>query len=162
MRNGKLGIYADFKYLNKVVKRERYLISTLENLLHKLKLGKAFGFLQIPLQSDSAKLTTFMSTYGRYSYKRIPFGISSISEIFQLTMEDIFDKEDNVIFYFEEFLIFSEEKHVTRVFKRLQSVKLKLNKEMFEFRRKEIKFLEHFITEDETRPNPDKVEVILK
>lgn len=93
MRNGKLGICADFKYLNKAVKRVRYLISTLENLLHKLKLDKAFGFWQIPLQSDSAKLTTFRSIYGRYFYNRIPFGISSISEIFQLTMEDILNKK---------------------------------------------------------------------
>lgn len=71
-------------------------------------------------------------------------GFRRFSEISELTMEDIFDKEDNVTFYFEEFLIFSEEKHVTRVFKRFQSVKLKLKKEMFELRRKEIKFLEHY------------------
>lgn len=36
----------------------------------------------------------------------ITLGISSTSEIFQLTMEEFLDKEDNIIFYFDNVLIF--------------------------------------------------------
>ena len=95
-KNGNIRICADLKKLNMAVKRERYPIPSLEELLAKLKGARFFskldatsGFYQLPLDPDSSKLTTFITPIGRYKFNRLPFGISSAPEIFQRTMENI-------------------------------------------------------------------------
>ena len=72
-------ITTDFKELKKAIKRERYQIPTLEDLLQRLKGAKVFskldarsGFFQLPLDEESQKLTTFITPFGRYFYKRLP------------------------------------------------------------------------------------------
>ena len=72
-RNGEIRICTDFKSLNENIKRERYVIPTLDDMLHKLSGAKVFskldatsGFWQLPLDEDTAKLTSFgpISTKG--------------------------------------------------------------------------------------------------
>ena len=76
--------------------RERYMLPTLEDTMHKLKGSTVFtkldatsGFWQLPLDNESAKLTTFMTPFGRYFFRRLPFGISLAPEVFQRTVENI-------------------------------------------------------------------------
>ena len=45
------------------------------------------GFLQIQLDEESSKLTTFQTPWGRYRYPRMPFGISPAPEYFQRKMD---------------------------------------------------------------------------
>ena len=118
-KSGAVRICTDLKRLNAAVKRERYVIPTLEDLLHKLggsriftKLDATSGFWQIPLDLSTAKLTTFITPHGRFFYKRLPFGISSAPEIFQRTMESILQGESNVICYFDDVLI--RQRHSSR------------------------------------------------
>ena len=78
---------ADFKRLNEGVRRERYVLPTAEEITAKLSgatmftsLDAASGFWQIPLHPESTKLTTFITPFGRYAFKRLPFGITSAPE----------------------------------------------------------------------------------
>ena len=172
-KNGSIRICTDFKKLNSAVKRERYVLPVLDDILHKLqgatvfsKLDAASGFWQIPLDSSTAKLTTFITPFGRYYYKRLPFGITSAPEIFQRVMENILEKEQNVICYFDDVLVFSKtekehEKHLSAVLKRLNEVNLQLNQEKCEYRKKEIDFLGHRISKDGISPDPIKVSAII-
>ena len=50
------------------------------------KLDAKSGFWQIPLCPESRLLTTVITPFGCFCYNRLPFGISSASEIFQQTM----------------------------------------------------------------------------
>ncbi len=49
------------------------------------------GFWQVPLSEESSKLTTFMTPVGRYAFLRMPYGISTGSEVFQRCMEQLFE-----------------------------------------------------------------------
>ena len=67
-KDGGVRICTDYKKLSTAIKRERY---TVEDILHKLKGSTIFtkldatsGFWQIPLDDESAKLTTFISPFG--------------------------------------------------------------------------------------------------
>ena len=78
-KDGGVRICTDYKKLNDAIKRERYVVPTAEVILHKLKGSTIFtkldatsGFWQIPLNGVSAKLTTFISPFGRYFYRRLP------------------------------------------------------------------------------------------
>lgn len=72
------------KRLNKAVKGERFILPTSEEMIAQLggsavfsSLDAASGFWQIPLDKDSQRLATFITPYGRYCFKRLPFGITS-------------------------------------------------------------------------------------
>ena len=41
------------------------------------------GFWHMQLDSSSSYLTTFNTPFGRYHWLRMPFGIKSVSEVFQ-------------------------------------------------------------------------------
>ncbi|GFS12541.1 Pol polyprotein [Elysia marginata] len=152
-KNGDVRICTDFKNLNKYLKRERFMLPTAEDLIHKLtgstifsKLDLSSGFWQIPLDSDTAKLTTFITPCGRFFYKRLPFGISSAPEIFQRTMTDILKHGNNTHCYMDDILIHSKnskehEKNIEETLKKLKAAGVKLNDSKCLYKQKEIDFL---------------------
>ncbi len=167
-------ICTDYKKLNAAIKRERYVLPTVEDILHKLKGSTIFtkldatsGFWQIPLDDESAKLTTFISPFGRYFYRRLPQGITSAPEIFQRTVEEIIAGEEHAVCFFDDILVFSEneevhEKHMKNTMEKLNSAGIKLNKEKCKFRQQEIDFLGFVINKDGVKADPRKTEAILE
>ena len=80
----KLRICLDPKELNKAIKIPKYKLPTLEDMSANLSKAQVFsvvdakdGFLQVRLDDESSKLTTFSTPFGRYRWLRMPFGISS-------------------------------------------------------------------------------------
>lgn len=171
-KDGTVRICTDLKKLNTAVKREHYLLPTIEDILYKLsgsviysKLDATSGFYQIPLDPTTAKLTTFITPCGRYFYKRMPFGITSAPEIFQRTMEHLLRDEERVICYSDDILIHSKSKEqheedLQKVTDTLKKANLKLNESKCELRKSEIEFLGHIISKNGVSPDPSKVEAI--
>ncbi len=60
------------------------------------------GFWQIPLHSESSLLTTFITAFARYCFKRLPFGISIAPEIFQRKMNELLGDFDGVAVYMND------------------------------------------------------------
>ena len=82
--------------LNKNEKRERHILPSVEQTLAQIGGAKVFtkldansGFWQVELSHDSALLTTFITPFGRFCFKRLPFGITSAPEYFQQRMHEI-------------------------------------------------------------------------
>ena len=173
-KDGGVRICTDYKKLNAAIKRERYVLPTVEDILHKLKGSTIFtkldatsGFWQIPLDDESAKLTTFISPFGRYFYRRLPQGITSAPEIFQRTVEEIIAGEEHAMCLFDDILVLSEneevhEKHLKNTMEKLNSAGIKLNKEKCQFRQQEIDFLGFVINKDGVKADPRKTEAILE
>jgi len=89
-RNGQIRLCVDLKKVNKTVKREHCMSPNLDDIAPSPRGSRFFsaldassGFLQIPLDPSSARLTTFITPFGRYCFNRLPFGITSAPEIFQ-------------------------------------------------------------------------------
>ena len=96
--NGKLRICLDPKDLNAATKRPYYPMPTLEDVLSKMTGAKFFskldarsGYWQLKLSPESSYLTTFNTPYGRYRFLRLPFGIVSAQDEFQLKMDETFE-----------------------------------------------------------------------
>ncbi|XP_033182278.1 uncharacterized protein LOC117152964 [Anabas testudineus] len=66
------------------------------------------GFWQIPLDKDSAKLTTFITPFGRYYFNRLPFGISSAPEIFQREMNNLLKDHEGVAAFMHDIIIYGK------------------------------------------------------
>ena len=61
------------------------------------KLDASNGYWQIKVDEQSSKLLTFNTPFGRYRFKCLPFGIHSVSEIFQSDVSQIIEGNDGAI-----------------------------------------------------------------
>ena len=167
-------VCVDLKRLNKGVKRERYILPTLDDITPKLAGAKVFstldassGFWQIPLDPSCQKLTTFITPMGRFCFKRLPFGITSAPEIFQRLMSTLLKGLEGTVVVMDDILVYGSNKdeHDHRLDAVLRTIKasgLKLNRAKCHFRQTEIQFFGHIISADGVKPDNSKVEAITK
>lgn len=171
-RSGDVRICVDMRHLNRVVKRERYILPTLEDIKPKLlgscvysKLDAAAGYHQVELHPDSHKLTTFITPIGRYCFKRLPFGITSASEIFERKMAEILHDIEGVASFQDDVIVVGKteaehDERLAKVLKRLNDRGLRLNKAKCEIKKEEIDFLGHRFNKHGAKPDPNKVKAI--
>ena len=76
---GKLRMWIDPLDLNRAIKRPKYQMPTVVEVLLKLSRAKVFtvldaknGFHKVKLDNESSLLTTFWTPFGRYRYLRMP------------------------------------------------------------------------------------------
>lgn len=109
--NGDLRMCLDPVHLNKYITHDRFPIPTVDELARNLKNKKVFtvldmrdAFYHIQLEEKSSYYCTFITPFGKYRYKRLPFGIVVSPEVCQRVNEKIFDGID-VGIYFDDFII---------------------------------------------------------
>ncbi|XP_053092978.1 uncharacterized protein K02A2.6-like [Pangasianodon hypophthalmus] len=172
--NGDLRVCMDPKDLNGNIQREHYQILTREEIISEMagakfftKLDASQGFWQLKLHKDSTRYCTFNTPFGRYSFLRMPFGISSAPEVFHRAMEHIIEDIEGVRVYVDDIVLwgFTMEQHNKRLMDVLQRIRkygLKLNKDKCQFGAKEITFLGDKLSEGGVEPDKSKVQAILK
>ena len=168
--DGKLRICVDLKRLNTAIQRERYMLPTIDDILHTLadaqvfsKLDASSGYWQLRLHEDSSNLTTF----GRFRFIRLPFGICSASEIFQREMSEVLHGLAGVSVYEDDIIVSGKdvEEHDGRLKEVLNVIEqsgMKLNKSKCSIRKSGLEFLGHWIDERGVSPHADKIEAIQK
>ena len=163
-KNGKLQIRVDLKHLNEAVQREVHPLPKVNETLAQLsgatifsKLDANSGFWQIPLNEQSRPLTTFISPFGHYWFNKLPFGISSVPELFQKRMSTILEGLEGVVCQMDDVLVFGRttaehDKRLMAVLKRIEEAGATLNRDKCSFGQRQIKFLGHVITQEGKRP----------
>ena len=129
------------------------------------KIDARSGFLQLSLAEDSRHLTTFITNKGCFQFKRVPFGLSDISETFQKVMEEILYGLEGVKISIDDVIVHAYTLdelivRLRRVFERCRQRNLKLNASKCEFGLTEIKVLGHVITSQGIKPDLTKTEAI--
>lgn len=117
------------------------------------------------LHSEAQKLTCFITPFGRYICKRLPFGISSVPETFQREMQKILNGIDGIVCQMDDILVHGStecqhDKRMREVLVRLQQAGVTLNDSKCEFGRKRVKFLGHIIDESGIHADPEKTRAI--
>ena len=170
--NGQVRICVDLTRLNDSVCRERHPLPSVDQTIAQLAGAKVFskldansGFWQIPISPESIPLTTFITPFGRYSFKRLPFGITSAPEHFQRRMYEILGDLEGVVCLIDDILIHgkSQEEHderLSQVLCRLQKEGLTLNKAKCKFSQRQVPFLGQVVDEAGIKPDPSKVAAI--
>lgn len=167
--NGKLRVCLDPKDLNKALKRSHYQMPTAEEIFSKMggakffsKMDASSGFWQIKVDSESSKLLTFNTPFGRYAFTRLPFGILCAPEIFQKEIGDILDGLEGQAHAQDDIIVWgkTEAEHnerLEKVMKAIQKSGLKLNKDKCEFGVSELVYLGHKITSEGIKPDESKI-----
>ncbi len=173
-KNGSIRLCVDLRQLNKSVVRERFIIPTVEEVLGRISGAQIFslldakhGFWQVPLAKESQRLTTFITPYGRFCFRRLPFGITSAPEIYQRIMCDLLSGLPGVVVYMDDVLITgkTKEEHDERLQQVLQIVQkagLKLNKDKCKIAQTRVDFLGMKLDKDGVHPDPAKVAAIIQ
>ena len=153
--NGKMRVCLDPRDLNKGLKRSHYPMTTIEDILTDLNDAKVFstfdaknGFWHVELDEDSAMLTTFNTPYGRYRWRRMPFGLSTAPEEFQRRQNQMLEGLDGVRCVADDILVYGKgrtieaaekdhDRKVNALMERCRERNLKLNIEKTKLKVKE-------------------------
>ena len=143
----------DPKDLNAAVKREHHVTPTLEEILPKLAGAKVFsivnakcGYWNVVLDDESAYLTTFNSSFGRYRFKRMPFGLKMSQDIsVQTKIDQTFQGCEGAAGISDDFVVFrrttkERDHNMHGMLKRRMKKGLKLNPDNFFVKQDKIRF----------------------
>ena len=170
--NGSVRICVDLTKLNKSVQRERHILPSVEQTLAQIGGAKVFskldansGFWQVELSHDSSRLTTFLTPFGRFCFKRLPFGITSAPEYFQRRMSEILSGLRGVVCLIDDVLVYGatqedHDKNLLAALSQIQEAGLTLNKEKCVFSTTMTKFLGQMVDANGIKPDPDKIKAI--
>ena len=170
--NGKLRVCLDPRNLNKEIKRPHYTMPTLEDAVSKMAGAKFFskldarsGYWQIGLEEKCSYLTTFNTPFGRYRFKRLPFGIICAQDLFQRKMDEIFENTPGVTPLIDDVIIHgrTREEHdhnLRTALDKASASNLRLNPEKLVVGATQVEYFGHLITDKGLKPDPEKVQAI--
>jgi hypothetical protein len=166
----------DFRYLNSQSQDFRYNIPNLQELTESFSertpnyissIDLSSGFFQMCISPQSTKYTAFNTCFGTYKFKRLPMGLKTSPNSFQMLMDKVFKGLTfrSVLCYIDDAIVASStfEEHMkdlTDVFVRLRNAGLKINPKKCSFAKTSCEFLGHVISKDGISPPSDKLQAI--
>lgn len=152
----------DFRYLNSQSQDFRYNIPNLQELTESFSertpnyissIDLSSGFFQMGISSESTKYTAFNTCFGTYKFKRLPMGLKTSPNSFQMLMDKVFSGMTfrSVLCYIDDAIVASltfEEhiKDLNEVLQRLKNAGLKINSKKCVFAQSSCKFLGHVVS----------------
>ena len=132
--NGDIRLYVDMKQGNSAIVGERHPIPAVDEILHDLngstvftKLDKKWAFHQVELSEECRSITTFATRKGLFRYKRLMFGISCVSEMYQRVMQQVLEGCEGVRNIHDDIIVHRQtaEQHDKRLEKALERIQEK-------------------------------------
>ena len=171
-KNGDIRICLDPRSLNKAIKREHCKMRSREEIMAEFaevkffsKLDASTGFWQIKLDPESSKLTFFNSPFGRYVYRRLPFGLNMAPEAYHMKIHQLFQSVEEVNTMMDDIIVWgsTRKEHdacLRKVFEIMPRNNLKLNKSKCEFGVRKLIFMGDLTTDKGIMSDPSKISAI--
>ncbi|KAK3092068.1 hypothetical protein FSP39_024885 [Pinctada imbricata] len=166
-------ICVDMRRANSAVKRERYPIPTMAEVLQDMNHGKVFSkidinlaYHQIELSENCRDITTFATHKGLYRYKRLMFGISCAPEMYQRVLSTILQDCEGVENFMDDIVEYGENEsehnvRLERAIERLVEKGFTLNPDKCQFCMSKIEYLGHVLSGKGIDLHEDKVKAIV-
>jgi hypothetical protein len=116
-KDGGMRLCIDYRKLNAITRKDRYLLPLINELLQRVLKAKFFtkldirqGFHQIRMHPDSKDLTTFRTRYSSFKYKVMPFRVTNSPATFQRYINSVLGEYLNefATAFVDDILIYSE------------------------------------------------------
>ncbi|GJW63090.1 putative reverse transcriptase domain-containing protein [Tanacetum coccineum] len=173
-KDGSFRMCIDYRELNKLTVKNRYLLPRIDDLFDQLQGSQFFskidlrsGYHQLRVHEDDIPKTAFRTRYGHFEFTVMPFGLTNAPAIFMDLMNRVcrpyLDKF--VIVFIDDILIYSktQEEHVEHlrlVLELLKKEKLYAKFSKCEFWLREVQFLGHVINGNGIHVDPSKIEAV--
>ncbi|GJU67890.1 putative reverse transcriptase domain-containing protein, partial [Tanacetum coccineum] len=175
-KDGSIRLCIDYRELNRITVRNRYLLPRIDNLFDQLQGAKSFskidlrlGYHQLHVKKQDVLKTALRTRYSHYEFLVMPFGLTNAPAVFMDLMNRVFHEylDKFVIVFIDDILVYSKmreehEDHLRIVLEILCQKKLYAKFSKCEFWLGQIAFLGHSVSADGITMDPAKVKAITK
>lgn len=173
-KDGSMRLCIDYREINKITIRNRYLLPRIDDLFDKLKGAGVFskidlrsGYHQMRIVDEDIPKTAFRTRYGHYKFIVMPFGLTNAPAAFMDLMQRYFKPylDYFVVIFIDDILIYSKnrsehEAHLREVLQVLRKEKLYAKLSKCDFWLEKVMFLGHVITKEGISVDPEKVKAV--
>jgi len=173
-KDGGLWLCVDYRTLNTGTIKNRYPLPLISEMLHRLRGARIFTKLDlrnayhlIRIKEGDEYKTAFLTGYGQFEYRVMPFGFTNAPATFQAYIDDCLRPyiDDFAMCYLDDILIYStnekeHEDHVRKVLQRLQEFGLYCKAEKCQFGVSGVGFLGFIINSDRIGMESDRISTI--
>ena len=123
------------------------------------------GYYHMVLSEKLRPKSAFVSSFGKWEFKRCPFGLAQAPAYFQRLVNEVLSGLTFTFGYLDDILVYSPDmethlEHFRKLFMRLREADLKLKEVKCNFLRKHIQYLGHIVLGKGITPMPEKLECI--
>ena len=123
------------------------------------------GYYHMVLSEKSRPKSAFVSSFGKWEFKRCPFGLAQAPAYFQRLVNEVLSGLTFAFGYLDDILVYSPDmethlEHLRKLFMRLREANLKLKEVKCNFLKKHIQYLGHIILGKGLTPVPEKLACI--
>lgn len=174
-KDGTARFVSDFRRLNEILEDYTHDLPLIRDVLTRRSgydyvtiLDITSQFYHFLLSKAAQELCTITTPFGRYSYNRLPMGVKLAPSFAQAVMVRIFHDMTTVECFMDDIAIFTKgtfEEHlkdIREVLRRLDENNFSIKPKKCHFAIKEVEYLGHKITPEGIKPQPKKVDAILK
>ena len=141
----------------------------MEEINPELAKGKLFseldakaGYWYVHLNEESQLLTTFGTPFGRFCWRRLPFGLNVSQDIFQARMDQILEGLEGVTGIGDDVCVYDEnsedhDRNLTNLMERAQEEGLVFNSAKCLIKQRSISFFGNTYSDNGITPDVDKV-----
>ncbi len=173
--NDDLRFCVDYRKLNVIIKRNRYSLSLINEMIDKIvdckhltRLNIIFAFNKLRMHLDSENYSIFITALEAYKSKILSFELTNDSISFQQSMNDVLWNflNDFCQAYLNDILIYSKtqkkhKQHVKMILDHLRDADLQIDIQKCKFNVEETVFLEIIVSEQDLCMNSIKVKAIV-
>ena len=123
------------------------------------------GYYHMVLSEKSRPKSAFISSFGKWEFKRCPFGLAQVPAYFQRLVNEVLSGLTFAFGYLDDILVYSPDmethlEHLRKLFIKLREADLKLKEVKCNFLKKHIQYLGHIILGKGITPMPEKLACI--
>ena len=117
-KDGTLRMCIDYRQINKVIVKNKYLLPRIEDLFDQLRGASVFskiylrlGYYQLRVKEVDVSKTAFRTRYGHYEFLVMPFGLTNALAAFIDLMNRVFRPylDQFVVVFIDDILVYSKE-----------------------------------------------------
>ncbi|XP_038678394.1 uncharacterized protein LOC119979838, partial [Tripterygium wilfordii] len=175
-KDGKVRMCVDYRDLNRASPKDNFPLPHIDVLVDNTARHSTFSFMdgfsgynQIKMAPEDREKTTFITLWGTFCYKVMPFGLKNAGATYQRAMVTLFHDmmHREVEVYVDDMIAKSKEgeDHIVnlqKLFDRLRKHQLKLNPAKCTFGATSGKLLGFIVSRKGIEVDPDKVKAILE
>ena len=123
------------------------------------------GYYHMVLSEKSRPKSAFVSSFGKWEFKRYPFGLAQAPTHFQILVNEVLSGLTFTFGYLDDILVYSlametHLEHLRKLFMKLREADLKLKEINHNFLKKHIQYLGHIVSGKGITPMPKKLACI--